>query len=129
MKTPILAVIALVALGTLVAAMKTPDRRVVWNPDTLELSWTGEDGRTKHVIDYRTARMTANGKKAEAFSRKEADMWVDNFMVIERYLIESERWHKDPAGYENSQREKFEELRRRQSPANRASLNGMVPGR
>jgi hypothetical protein len=126
MKTPVLAVLALVALGTLVAAMKTPDRRVVWNPDSAELSWTSSiDGKTKYVINYRTRLMTRDGKQPQRFSEEEAFVWMRNFMGVEAYAIQSEDWHVNP--------EAFEERHRRvappSAPVNRASLNGMVPGR
>jgi hypothetical protein len=118
MKTPILAVIAVVALGVGAAAMKQPDKRIVWNPDTAELSWTNStDGKTKYVINYRTRLMTKNGKEPQRFSEDEQFVWLRNFIGVESYTIQSQDWHVDP--------QRFEEQHRRVAPSvgNRASLN------
>jgi hypothetical protein len=82
-------------------SLSAADRKITWNPDTAELSWVSStDGKTKHVVNYRTRLMTANGKQAERFSESEQFRLMQFLMALESYTLQSEDWHANPAEFE-----------------------------
>jgi hypothetical protein len=88
-------------------ATKQPNRTIVWNPDTAELSWVGTtDNKTKYVLNFRTRLMTADGKVPKRFKEQEQATVLAFLMQLEAYTMESEDWYPDPERYDERHEQK-----------------------